>query len=53
MSTLSYLEESVVLMRTTLPFELLGSMRTSLVPSIGSKHLADRLGSGASSMTSS
>ena len=37
MSALSYLEESVVPMRTTLPLELLGSMRTSLVPSIGQK----------------
>ena len=51
-SALSYLEESVVPMRTTLPLELLGSMRTSLVPSIGSKDPADRLGLGASSATS-
>jgi hypothetical protein len=32
-----------VSMRTTLPLELLGSMRTSLVPSVGSKDLADHL----------
>ena len=32
---LSYLEESVVPMCTTLPSKPLGSMRTSLVPSIG------------------
>ena len=51
-SVLSYSEESVVPMRTTLPLVLLGSMRTSLVPSIGSKDLADHLGSGASSATS-
>ena len=30
-------------MRTTLPLEPLGSMRTSLAPSIGSKDLTDRL----------
>ena len=53
MSALSYSEESVVPMRTILPSELLGSMRTSLAPSTGSKDPADRLGSGASSMTSS
>ena len=53
MSALSYLEESVVPMRTTLPSEPLGSLRTSLVPSIGSKDLADHLGSSASSTTSS
>ena len=52
-STLSYLEESVAPMRTTLPSKLLESMRTSLVPSAGSKDLAGRLGSGASSTTSS
>ena len=52
MSALSYSEESVVPMRTILPLEPLGSMRTSLVPSTGSKDLADRLGSGASSTTS-
>ena len=51
-SALSYLEESVVPMRTTLPSGLLGSMRTSLVPSIGSKDLTDYLELGASSMTS-
>ena len=39
---LSYLEESVVPMRTTLPSELLGSTRTSLMPSMGSKDPADQ-----------
>ena len=34
-SALSYLEKSVEPMCTTLPLELLGSMRTSLVPSTG------------------
>ena len=53
MRALSYSEESVVPMRTTLPLELLGSMRTSLVPSIGSKDLADRWWLGVSSATSS
>ena len=52
MSALSYSEESAVLMRTTLLLELLGSMRTSLAPSAGSKDPVDRLGSGASSVTS-
>ena len=52
-SALSYLEESVVPMRTTLPLEPLGSIRTSLVPYIGSIDPADHLGSGASSTTSS
>ena len=51
-SVLSYSEESVVPMRTTLPSEPLGSMRTSLAPSTDSKDPADRLGSGASSATS-
>ena len=51
MSALSYLEESMVSMRTTLPSELLGSMRTSLAPSAGSKDLADRLESGVYSAT--
>ena len=46
-------EVDEVSMRTTLPSEPLGSMRTSLAPSTGSKDLADRLGSGASSTTSS
>jgi hypothetical protein len=41
MSALSYLGESEMPMHTTLPSELLGSMRTSLVPSVGSKDLAD------------
>ena len=49
---LSYSEESVVPMHTTLPLEPLVSMRTSLTPSIGSKDPADRLGSGASLATS-
>jgi hypothetical protein len=35
-SALSYLGERSALMRTTLPSVLLGSMRTSLVPSVGS-----------------
>ena len=48
-SALSYLEESAVPMHTVLPLELLGSMRTSLTPSVGSKDLANRLESGASS----
>ena len=52
-STLFYLEKSVVPMRTTLPLEPLGSRRTSLAPSRGSKDPADRLGSGASSTISS
>ena len=43
-SALSYLEESVVSMRTALPLELLGSMRMSLEPSAGSKDPTDRLG---------
>ena len=53
MSALSYSEESVVPMRTTLPSEPLGSMRTSLEPSIGSKDPVDYLGLGGSSTTSS
>ena len=52
MSMLSYSEESVVPMRTALPLEPLGSMRTSLAPSTGSKDPANCLGSGASSATS-
>ena len=50
MSALSYLEESVVPMRSTLSSGLLGSMRTSLMPSTGSKDPADRLESRASTM---
>ena len=38
-------------MHTTLPLEPLGSMKTSLAPSIGSKDPADHLGSGASLAT--
>ena len=53
MSTLSYSEESVVPMRTVLPSELLGSMRTSLEPSVDSNDPVNFLPSGASSMTSS
>ena len=49
LGVLSYLEESVVPMRTTLSSKLLGSMRTSLTPSVGSKDPASRLESGASS----
>ena len=45
MSVLSYSKESVVPMHTTLPLEPLGSMRTSLVPSTGSKDPVNRLGS--------
>ena len=45
-SDLSYLEESMVPMHTTLPLEPLGSMRTSLVPSTGLKDLADLLPDG-------
>ena len=51
-SALSYSEESVVPMRTTLLFEPLGSMRTSLAPFAGLKEPVDCLGSGASSVTS-
>ena len=51
-SVLSYLEESAVLMHTTLPLGLPGSMRTSLEPSVGSKDPVDFLGSGASLGTS-
>ena len=53
MSALSYLEESMVPMRTTLPSKSQGSMRTSLAPSTGSKDLADHLGSGVSLTISS
>ena len=53
MSVLSYSEESVVPMRTILPSELLGSMRTSLEPSADSNDPVDFLASGASSVTSS
>ena len=52
-SVLSYMEESVLPMRTTLPSELLGSMRTSLTPSMGSKNLTDRLELGGSSVVPS
>ena len=51
-SALSYLVESVAPMRTVLPSMLPGSTRTSLEPSIGSKDLVNRLGLGASSVTS-
>ena len=50
---LSYSEESVVLMHTILPSELLGSMRTSLDPSTDSNDSVDFFTSGASSATSS
>ena len=53
MSTLSYLEESVVPMRTILPSELLRSMRTSLEPSADLNDLVDFFVSSASSATSS
>ena len=52
MSVLSYLGETIVLMRTTLPSRLPGSMRTSLEPSASSKDPVDFLGLGASSVTS-
>ena len=52
MSALSYSEESVVPMRTVLPSELLGSMRTSLKPSADSNDPIDFFASGASSVTS-
>ena len=52
MNALFYLEESMVPMHTTLPLGLLGSMRTSLVPSTSSKDPVDGLGSGASLATS-
>ena len=52
MSALSYLEESVVPMRTVLPSDLLGSMRTSLEPSADSNDPVDFFTSGASSATS-
>ena len=48
MSALSYSEEIVVPMCTTLPLEPLGSMRTSLAPSIGSKDPTNCLGLGDS-----
>ena len=49
----SYSEKSVVPMRIVLPSVLLGSMRTSLEPSVDSNDLVDFLASGASSVTSS
>ena len=52
MSVLSYSEETMVLMHTIFPLVLLGSMRTSLEPSIGLKDPVDFLGSSASSVTS-
>ena len=42
-SVFSYLEESAVPMRTTLPLGLSGSMGTSLEPSLGSKDPVDHL----------
>ena len=53
MSALSYSEESVAPMRTVLPSELLGSMRTPLEPSTDSNDPVDFFASGASSATSS
>ena len=50
-SVLSYSEESVVPMHTILPSELLGSMRTSVMPSADSNDLVDFFASGASSET--
>ena len=52
-SALSYLEESVVPMRTIFPSELLGSMRTSLKPSADLNNPVEFFASGASSETSS
>ena len=52
-SALSYLDESVVPMRTVLPSELLGSMRISLEPSADSNNLVDFFTSGIFSATSS
>ena len=52
MSALSYSEESIVPMCTTLPLEPLGSMRTSLAPSTSLKDPADLLWSGVSLATS-
>ena len=52
-SALSYSEERVVPMRTILPSELLGSMRTSLKPSADSNDPVDFFTLGASSETSS
>ena len=51
-SALSYLEESVVPMRTVFPSGLPGSIRTSLEPSDGLKDPVDLLGLGVSSVTS-
>ena len=53
MSALSYSRKSVVPMRTVLPSELLGSMRTSSKPSIDSNDPVDFFASGASSETAS
>ena len=50
---LSYLEESMVPMRTILSLELLGSMRTPLEPSANSNDLVYFFVSGASLVTSS
>ena len=50
---LSYSEESMVPMRTVLPSELLGSMRTSLEPSADSNDPVDFFVSGAPLATSS
>ena len=52
-STLSYSEESAVLIQTFFPSELLGSKRTSLEPSADLNDLVDFFASGASSTTSS
>ena len=53
MSMLSYLDESMVPMRTILPLELLGSMRTPLEPFADSNDPVDFFASGTSSVTSS
>ena len=51
-SALSYSKESVVPMRTVLPSELLGSMRTSLESSADSNDPVDFFALGAPSVSS-
>jgi hypothetical protein len=48
-----YLGERLAPMHSTFPLGLLGSTRTSLVPSVGSKALVYRLELGASTATAS
>jgi hypothetical protein len=52
-SALSYLGESEAPMRATFPSGLLGSIKTSLVTSVGSEDPADHLESGAYLVASS